>query len=196
MRLPPRLFRFETPLREVELFSPSFETPLGRIDLFVGINSVSLVPQAAFTAGERSLFIWPPEVGAEILLTRPPLWLPPGMEVDGIVAAVVRTTADLPSAPLAVRCIWSSSRLWSRGAPETGENLDAVTWDDGHTRVTVGLPDYGPDTTYREDGFDVTLCPSGQIHFVCAWSSKGADDISTWFAVDCTPSWVLGKGVS
>jgi hypothetical protein len=89
--------------------------------------------------------------------------------------------------------------------PDTGESLDAQSWDSNCHRVTVGtedcvvlcrrLPDLGftearSPMTYNEDRLgilipDVTEGSSFSLHFVIAWRSlPDPADCSTWFAVD------------
>jgi hypothetical protein len=103
-------------------------------------------------------------------------------------AAVWRLGPGDKARPAAVTCRWASGATWTEVGPETGENLDAQTWTDGRTRVTVGLPDYEAATRYRPEGegFEVvtSLVAEGQGHFACAWALGGPDDVSTWFAVD------------
>ncbi|QVL31212.1 hypothetical protein KIH39_20535 [Telmatocola sphagniphila] len=195
MEIHPKLFRIDAPLRQADVVSPSFPTPLGRIDLFLEANGIELKPSSVFCADETTIFIWPEDVGAELILFRPILSLPKGMSVTDAYAAILRLTptnhlieGSLPTRRSKVfRCRWDEKSKWTEVGPEIGENLDAQSWTDGKTKVTVGLPDYETDTTYRRDGFEVAIKQKSQLHFVCAWSPDITDDISTWFAVDYNP---------
>jgi hypothetical protein len=180
---PPKLFNLRDPVPSAIASPLSFSTPLGRLDLELEVGGVTIVPTATFTAGSRSVTVWSAPVRFELLLTRAPLSLPPGMAVAGALAAVWRVDAAQSAI---IRCQWAGGATWSEVGPETGENLDAQTWTDGRTKVTVGLPDYEAATTYRREGFEVAVSSvaGGQGHFICAWGPDTPDDISTWFAVD------------
>jgi hypothetical protein len=183
MAYPPKLFSFRNPVRSADASSLSFSTPLGRLDLELEVGGVTIAPTATFTAGDRSVTVWSDAVWFEVLLIRAPISLPPGMAVAGAMAAVWRV--DVAKSAV-IKCRWASGATWSEVGPETGENLDAQTWTDGRTKVTVGLPDYETATTYRREGFEVAVdsIVGGQGHFICAWGPDSTDDISTWFAVD------------
>jgi hypothetical protein len=179
----PKLFSLSNPVRSANASPPSFSTPLGLLELELVVGGVTVVPTATFTEGDRSVTVWCAPVWFEVLLTRAPISLPPGMAVAGAMAAVWRV--DVTQSAV-IKCQWASGATWSEVGPETGENLDAQSWTDGRTKVTVGLPDYETATTYRREGFEVAISSiaGGQGHFICAWGPDSPDDISTWFAVD------------
>lgn len=182
----PKLFRLNNPVLSADASPPSFPTPLGRLVLGLDVGGLSIPPAATFASGDRSATVWPAPVRFEVLLTHPPISLPPGMAVAGALAVVWRVDVGEKSRSIAIKCLWASGATWSEVGPEAGENLDAQTWTDGRTKVTVGLPDYETATTYRREGFEVAVgsLTSGQGHFICAWGPDSPDDISTWFAVD------------
>lgn len=121
------------------------------------------------------------------------------MAVAGAVAAVWRVGAFGPGgAGVRLRCAWAAAAIWAEVGPESGENLDAHTWTDGRTKVTIGLPDLGAATDYRRDGFEVAVEPGPavfQTHFVCASGPDAPGDDATWFAVGCTPAQVLAGAI-
>ncbi|HEY1191365.1 MAG TPA: hypothetical protein VGE74_27270 [Gemmata sp.] len=182
----PELFRLTNPARDPEAVPPTFSTPLGRLVLGLEIAGRPVPPAATFTASDHSVALWTNPARLEVLLTAAPADLPPGMTVGGARAAVWRVRGANPALSFVLTCLWTGAAGWTDVGPETGENLDAQTWTDGHTRVTVGLPDYETATAYRRDGFAVTVraVPGSQGHFLCAWGPDAPDDISTWFAVD------------
>ena len=179
----PKLFTLSNPVRSANASLLSFSTPLGLLKLELEVGGVTVAPTATFTAGGRSVTVWTAPMWFEVLLTRAPISLPPGMAVAGAMAAVWGVDVAQPAV---IKCRWASGATWSEVCPETGENLDAQTWTDGRTKVTVGLPDYETATTYRHEGFEVAISSvaGGQGHFIWAWGPDSPDDISTWFAVD------------
>lgn len=185
----PKLFPFRYPVVAVDRASLGFATPLGRLELTLEVAGRVVPPEATFAAGERSVAVWAAPVAFELLRTHPLILLPPGMAIDGAAAAVWRAGLTPWPGPIIIRCVWTAGASWSDGGPESGENLDALTWTDGSTKVSVGLPDFGGATTYRRDGFEVAvgMVAGHQGHFVCAWGPDSPDDVSTWFAVDCSP---------
>lgn len=115
------------------------------------------------------------------------------MAVAGALAAIWRVDAAQAAV---IRCRWAGGATWSAVGPDNGENLNAQTWTDGRTKVTVGLPDYETATTYRREGFEVAvnLVTEGQGHFLCAWGLDTLHDSSTWYAVDWPTARLLAAG--
>ena len=105
--------------------------------------------------------------------------------VTGARAAVWRVV-PISRERLLLRCVWAQQATWTDGGAEPGENLDAQTWTDGRTKVSVDLPEYDTATTFRRDGFEVELTAlhDDTGHVVCAWAPDAPDDVSTWLAVD------------
>ena len=179
---------------------PAVDTPLGRLGLHLVTDAGPVAPDATFaTAGGRAACVWAEAAPArvELVLAEPALALPPGVAVAGAVAAVWRMRATgSGETTVRLRCDWAEGATWTAGGPDGGENLDAQTWTDGRTKVTVGLPDLGGATAYRRDGFEVAVAvgPGGavfQTHFACAWGPDVPDDAATWFAADLTPAQAL-----
>jgi hypothetical protein len=135
-------------------------------------------------------------------LLTPTVKLPPGKSVDGVVAAVIRITPTQSTSAVRCECVWD--RAPASPYPETGERLDAQSWDSNGHRVTVGTEDCEvlcgrlPDLGFTEDRYpviynedrlsilipDVTKGSSFSLHFVIAWRFlPDPAEISTWFAV-------------
>lgn len=138
-----------------------------------------------------------------IELLEPQVELPPRMSVDGIAAAILSVDAGAFAQGFCFRCTWERSP--TSGDPESGECLDAQSWDrDGH-RVSIGtedfdalchrLPQFGftescYPVSYADDGLTIHVpaipdLASISLHFIIAWRSlPDPRDCSTWFAVD------------
>lgn len=186
----PELFRLGDPAPVSDVILPSFSTPLGPLVLGLEVEGEAIAPAAVFADGDRRVAVWRAPVRFEVLLAPAPVSLPPGMKVTAAWAAAWRMGEPDKARPAVLRCLWTSEATWTEFGPESGENLDAQTWTDGRTKVTVGLPDHEAATTYRRDGFEVAVnsVSGGQGHFVCAWAPDTPDDVSTWFAVDLPPA--------
>lgn len=183
----PRLFRFDGAHEPVAV--PAFETPLGTLtfELLVAGEPVALV---VYLSGDRAVAVWE-RAGCELLLV--PV---NDARVTGARAAVWRIAPNR-AAPLLLRCVWAQQTTWTECGPDTGENLDAQTWTDGSTNVSVGLPDYFPATAFLRNGFEITLTTlhDDTGHVLCAWAPDAPDDVSTWLAVDRPTASVLPDGV-
>lgn len=193
----PALFRLPSPQATASQ-RPEFQTPAGILCLTLAVDGRALPEQdaAAFADGRHLVLAWEIPTGrAEVLIARPALALPPGMRVDGAAAAVWRVSADAECV-VELAVTWVDDPAPRNRGPESGENLDAQSWTDGHTRVMIGLPDYGSATSYLAEGFRIAHRSARgsrwEAHFVCAWSAEPARDESLWFAVDCTPPRILG----
>ncbi len=125
---------------------PTVPTPLGNLGfeaVIDGVDVCGLVPSAVSNtpAGGR-LFHWDIDLfRAELLLTPLTPSLPEGMRVDGCWAGIWRVKAVVPAEELEFRCEWEPGHLWTKGSPDSGEWLDAQTWDDDIIQVTVGTQD-------------------------------------------------------
>ena len=134
---------------------------------------------------------------------RPKIQLPPGMSVDSVVAVLIGISASEPLTNVRCECTWSTSP--GTGDPESGEGLDAQSWDGDGYRVTIGTEDFEelgrrlPFLGLTESEYPVVYTDGGltivlpivprdtdfSLHFVIAWRSlPDPDDCATWFAVD------------
>lgn len=172
----PRLFRFTGEHEPCAV--PAFETPLGTLTFELLVAGAPLAP-VVFVSGEVAVAVWERE-GCELLLV--PV---SDVSVTGARAAVWRIAPNRAER-LLLRCVWAQQTTWTECGAETGENLDAQTWTDGHTKVSVGLPEYDTATTFRRDGFEVevTALHDDTGHILCAWAPDAPGDVSTWLAVD------------
>jgi len=180
------------------------ETPLGEVRIRATVDEHPLAVGAAtayHAAGGARLWVW--DAGsfrAELLRCRPAYWLPPGMTVRGCEAGMWRLRAVTRPAECAMSARWASSARQPAGSWESGEGLESQVWAARGQRVSLGTPDLGAAVHYLDDGLVVSAPleagASFQTHFVVAWSADSPDDVSTWFAVDCTPDAVLAGIVS
>ena len=134
---------------------------------------------------------------------KPEIQLPAGMTVDALVAVLIQISASEPLSDVHCECNWDRSP--AVGDPESGECLDAQSWDCDGYRVTIGTEDFEelsrrlPIHGLTEAEYPVIYSDSGltivvpsvpkdtefTLHFVIAWRSlPDPAEISTWIAVD------------
>jgi hypothetical protein len=125
------------------------------------------------------------------------------MSVSSTVAVLIHISALEPLANVRCECVWDDSPV--AGDPESGECLDAQSWDSNGYRVTIGTEDFEalgrrlPFLGLTEAEYPVIYSDSGltiviptvpkltefSLHFVIAWRSlPDPAEISTWIAVD------------
>jgi|GEM_PF-3783546 len=182
-----RLFRFDGAHEPFAV--PAFETPLGTLTLELIVAGTPVAP-VVFVSGDRAVAVWERE-GCELLLV--PV---SDATVTGARAAVWRISPTRGER-LLLRCAWAQQTTWTDSGAETGENLDSQLWTDGHTKVSVGLPDYDTATAFLSNGFEVevTALHDDTGHILCAWAPDAPGDVSTWLAVDRPTASLLPDGV-
>ncbi len=139
--------------------------------------------------------------------------LPPGMSVRRVRAVLLRITSDHGLRSLDYRCRFETDIV---GGPESGEYLDAQSWEGEHDIVVIGtedgemlsarmpcitvLDDPMALVQYQGNGLDVPLkdIPAGfaiTLHFVIAENSNPEPvECSAWYAVDVPHDYLLGIG--
>ena len=195
-----KLFNLQGLSLKAEAVAPYFATPFGRVELSLEIDGVVKLPAAVYAHGEQSVTIWTDPAQVEILMTRPPIHVPEGMAVadavgfwlalSDVIAAVWRCGKGVKSNHVVLKCLWADGSIHLEGGPDSGQYLHAQTWDNGETKISLGLKDYEDETvTYLPGGFEVNISTLGmeQGHFVCAWGPLNPDNILTWNAVDWNP---------
>ncbi|MBN8459945.1 MAG: hypothetical protein J0M04_19120 [Verrucomicrobia bacterium] len=144
--------------------------------------------------------------GADHVITdvfTPTIQLPAAMSVDSVVAVLIHISAVDSLSNVRCECTWDSAP--AAGDRDTGECLDAQSWDSGGYRVTIGTEDFEalsrrlPNLGLTEVEYPVVYSDSGlailiptvprdtefSVHFVIAWRSlPDPEDCTTWFAVD------------
>ncbi len=136
-------------------------------------------------------------------VVKPEIQLPAGMSVDSVVAVLIQISALESLSNVRCECTWDRSP--TTGDRETGECLDAQSWDCGGHRVTIGTEDHEaltrrlPNLGITESPYPVIYSDSGltiviqtvprdtefSLHFVIAWRSlPDPAECATWVAVD------------
>ena len=150
------------------------------------------------------------EVSVEIITISPEL--PLGMSVESCSAGLLSARFSAPIATLQFLCQWEHAA--NRGDPNSGEGLDAQSWEDDNHIVMVGTEDADflsarlpslqiciedEPVEYLSDGFSISLprIPAHRpisLQFVVATNliPESVDD-SVWFAVDIPHARLLEK---
>lgn len=142
--------------------------------------------------------------------------IPTNMSIDECYVFVSRIFAknDLLSSSL-FSCKWKEGYKWTNHGPNSGEFIDAQTWDDNKVFVTIGTENENILSTraYKNEKMPSRLLEfideklveywiSGltiqipnlmkgelcQLHFVISW---GKDETATWYAVDIKSNEIL-----
>jgi len=121
----------------------AIETPLGAITSSLAVDSHLLTFENAshFYSLETDGFAarWELSSGvAEVVISRPSLIREDWEEITDCWAFLWRFKTLQPVKKLIVEGSWMSGYAWSDGGPDSGQNLDAQTWDDGQTTVSLG----------------------------------------------------------
>ncbi len=204
--------------QEERLFLPLnvISTPLGTVSFTLETNSVRLSeisPEATCQLRNGGhIARWNHNgVQAELLVTKHTPQLPCHMHIDDCYAVVWRIINRVES-NICFSSKWNDYYEWIESSPESGEDLDAITWEGNNIRVSMGTQD-GQKLRTRSiknemmpvdfvddlNLYGLVLCMDNelrvplhsvrpnevcQIHFVIAWSKSINDDVSTWYAVD------------
>lgn len=137
-------------LEPAAVAKPEIVTPLGILTFgaeFDGIVIGDLKPSSAYHLEPGGyLFNWTLDgIVAELLLCRPHVSLAEGMSVTDCWAGMWRLRATTAATSSNERpefvCRWESGYQWTEGGPNSGEGLDAQTWENAETIVTVGTAD-------------------------------------------------------
>jgi hypothetical protein len=131
------------------------------------------------------------------------------MSVEQLDAILLRCTADVRITDLVYACAWEAP--FSKGSSETGQGLDAQSWENGNLLVMIGTEDQEflhqrlPNCGFSQDQWapfpdyglqiKVPVIEPGQrisLHFVVACNSlPEPKDSSCWFAVDMNHEKIL-----
>lgn len=193
------------------------KTPLGivKFDFKVKETSLScLKPNHLYKdSANNTIVCWyTSDFEAELLIFRPKISIPQGMQVKDCLAAVWRVKSLNEKEDCVFSAEWCEGYTWKGGGSDSGEHLDAQTWYNDEYQISIGTQDgemleirkkhkdmlpvefnYDVDpielVKYTERGLVVpikSIYPKEicQIHFAVAWSGKKEYDSSTWYAVD------------
>lgn len=210
-----KLFDFvKNELTSFSLESYKIQTSLGKVVFEMSMGDFSTRHTEPFQAYKVEpsgrILCWENELFRLELFIKPITpHLPNDMEVDSCHIGVWRIHA---SKDLAYNCVflcnWEKGYDWTNYGPNSGEHLDAQTWDDGEKYVTIGTEDgimlsaraFKGDrmpsrfeneiaddfVQYEPHGLSIPIpqLEAGeecQIHFVV---SCGTSELATWYAVD------------
>jgi hypothetical protein len=150
----------------------------------------------------------------ELALCEPTIRLPEHMDVEKVFGIVWRIKPLTEN----IRCkfITNIDIKKVNGGPDSGEDLDAITWDVDQYRATLGTQD---NIAIVRRSINNDFMPNGihdyevvhylnnelqvyipnlikndisQVHFVLSWTKrKDEDDVSTWFAADMKTEEIL-----
>lgn len=196
------------------------ESPLGQVRFncsFLGKSLCIIKPQSTILINSKAILSsWSfKECHIEFLYLDFPPKLPSNMHVDKCVGGVWRIKTMSNEIAFKLDSHLESSL---KGSPESGEYLLAQSFEDSSIRLTIGtednealiarsivkdwLPSFYKDVLkpsnvcYEKQGLRIVLPESDsgdliQVHFIVAWTSKGNDPLSTWYAVDQSPEYIL-----
>jgi len=146
--------------------------------------------------------------------------LPQHLKVEKCIALLWRFKNLSKKINLRLKCQFFPKRN-AEWDSESGECLSAQCWEDADYKITIGTQDeeclegrafnskglplrlakqklLDPELVENhEDGIEVVLPPlleneEGQIQFIISWvNKKETDPISTWYAVDQKPEYIL-----
>jgi hypothetical protein len=125
---------------------PSIETPAGtiRFRTEVGRKEITQRPcdESCPLANGGRILRWGTDLyEVELLICRPMFSLPAGMRTDDCWAGMWRLKASRRVPTSHFNCEWSIIPGYLEGSPESGECLDAQTWQNERMRITIGTQD-------------------------------------------------------
>lgn len=188
-------------------------TPLGNIRLALDAGAGNLLDDT-YTCQQLQnggyIYTWKYEhVHIEMILSYPIIPLPVHMVVDGSCGLLIRVMNVGSELYLKCTSYWSEHQ-WITGGSNTGQYLEASTWEDDHYCVCIGTEDSEalldriknnklmPISIEDEEGLTFSdmnkigiYLPSieshkiCQFHFYISWKRyTDHEDVDTWYAVD------------
>lgn len=138
------------------MFASHLETPFGAIVLSLVASSGEIAPDTKPTLRslpDGQLVSWSsPLLTAELLLVALQPELPEGMQVSASHAAVWRVQARAVIEGLTFEARWAPSAHPPNGGPSSGQALNAITWSDESTELSLGAPDAEGLLRYKSAG--------------------------------------------
>jgi len=137
----PNLFRLSDSWLRADV-PPAIATPLGDVALRATLGEWSTAtPPTEALAGpfDSKLLRWQAPWGeAELLLCRPAIDLPGQLAVSDAWAGLWRVALSRAIDACTFEASWSPGYGWTDGGPGGGQGLEAQTWTDGATEVSLG----------------------------------------------------------
>ena len=192
------------------------ETPLGDIYFSVHADNTDITTMSECIPrllNGKIIYRWENDsFEVEFMSYKPTNQIPDGMTVDDCIAVTWRLRAKKTiNVPIEFICSWDKNYTWKDYGTNSGEHLDAQTWEDGVHYVTIGTEDgeylsirskmnrmiprclQSKDVDlrlvqYSELGLLVPIpCieknETCHIQFVVSW---GKSEVATWYSVGHT----------
>ena len=220
----PFLFKFSAAILTEEI-NYDIDVPYGSFALKAAANGIELTrdvnPTSYRLQSGARVTVWQnSDCRLELFRSSVTGQLYEGAHVDGCEAAIWRFQALRDDISLKSQCTWTSVPRNADGGPDSGQNLDALTWDIGSTRVSLGteddecLKEYAREgklparweslissetVRYRTDGLQVALPDlvfgeECETIFLVAWNiPPDDDDASTWASVKTGATVILER---
>ena len=193
-------------------------TPIGKLLFSASVNGTAFSPVKKTASHCGSNFVglswYTNDYTAEFVRLAFQPKLPPDMSVDGCIAAIWRMRCTKDGLIPKFTCSWIDPPHNLVGFPETGEGIDAQSWEHDSCKLVIGTYDGERLVDYATQGeklpqrlrpllsdnscYPIEYLPNGmrisypplqsnefvQAHFVISWTTKSSQSSSAWFAVD------------
>ncbi|WP_339307401.1 hypothetical protein NST33_07555 [Paenibacillus sp. FSL L8-0435] len=214
-----KLFRGkEALIQGTDLIKPSIDTPLGTIELSLAVSSEFYLPShcAQLKHGGSLYQYYYDSFDCELVLCNLNHNPSSPQEVDECWGAVfrIKPNAYHQTSTCSFSASWIEVYGWEDYGSDTGENLEAVEYENEQYRLHIGTQeeplimgkrnqgDMIPKSLalnsafekysfvlHSDQGIEVSMTEIDshqicQVHFLIAWKRKIEEDISTWLAVD------------
>ncbi len=218
------LFQFDAGT-QIETTKYDIDVPCGSFALTAAINDIqitqSIAPKSYRNESGAQVTFWQNDVcRLELFRSGVSGQLYEGAKVDGCEAAIWRLQALSDGITPRFQCAWAALPDEADGGPDSGQNLDALTWDIGSLCVSLGTEDseclqewarqeklparweqlIAPNTVkYKPEGLQVTLPALNtgevcEVTFLAAWNTPTDDeDASTWASVKTGSRYILER---
>ncbi|WP_431087678.1 hypothetical protein [Paenibacillus sp. 8b26] len=214
-----KLFHGEQVLiKENNLLQPQIHTPLGIIEFSLTVSDNFYHPEQSYKLknGGSLYKYYYDSFDCELVVCRPKLNLALHLTVEECWGAVFRikpyTNTQISTCSFSAS--WKEGYSWTDYGSNTGEDLEAVEYENQVYRLHLGTQDGDMLMARRNQGdmipkslclnsdfekygfilnsdkgikIPMTLIDSNeicQVHFLIAWNKNIEEDVSTWLAVD------------
>lgn len=214
-----KLFRGkEVLIQDNDLVKPSIYTPLGTIEFSLAVSNKCYLPtQCSQLKHGGSLYqYYYDSFDCELVLCNLNHNLSSPQVVEECWGAVfrIRPNTHYRISTCSFSASWKEGYSWEDYGADTGENLEAVEYENEQYRLHIGIQDtplimgkrnqsdmisksldLDSDSEkynfvlHSDQSIEVTVTQIDsheicQVHFLIAWKRKIEEDISTWLAVD------------
>jgi hypothetical protein len=149
------------------MFASYFDTPFGKIDLslLASPNSgrTEASPARRALRGAELVSWSAAHVDADLLLLALQPELPAGLAVTHCHAAVWRVRAHTSVDACTFEARWARTASPPDGGPSSGQFLNALTWSDDLTELSLGAPDAEGLVSYERAGIGLPAAWAGLL---------------------------------